>query len=66
MQFDIYREWIAEDIREAEARGAAQATLQTLRENILDVQEERFAVVRQHLRARVLAVEDAGVLKKRS
>ena len=63
MQSEVYKEWIADDIREAEARGAAQATLQTLRENILDVLADRFTVVRQLLRDKVLAVEDAGVLK---
>ncbi|WP_425060149.1 hypothetical protein [Sporomusa carbonis] len=59
MQSQVYREWIAEDIREAKA----QATVEVLRENILDVLAERFTVVRQPLRAKVLAVEDVGVLK---
>lgn len=63
MQFEVYKEWIADDIRETEARGAAQATLQTLRENILDVLADRCTVVRQLLWDKVLAVEDAGVLK---
>jgi len=63
MQFEVYKEWIADDIRETEAREAAQATLQILQENILDVLADRLTVVRQLLRDKVLAVEDAGVLK---
>jgi len=59
MQSQVYREWIEEDIREAEAR----AILQTLRENILEVLADRFEVVRQPLRAKINAVEDVGVLK---
>lgn len=58
MQSDVYREWIAEDIREAKA----QTTLEVLRENILDLLVNRFTVVRQPLRDKVLATEDAGVL----
>jgi len=59
MQSEVYKEWIADDIREAEARGAAQA----MRENILDILTDRFTVVRQPLRDKINTVADVGVLK---
>lgn len=55
MQSEVYKEWIAEDIRKAEVA--------LLRENILDVLTERFPVVRQPLRDKINAVGDVWVLK---